>query len=338
MPLHAQVFLGCRLRTPRLSRGHGAATVPPARHRRTSHDDAAEHDDGPGRGGAVGRHAPGGGRRGGGPAGGAGSAAQGDRGGDRRAARRGGEGHRRGRAGRDGLRAGHRAAERFPMTSTFKLLAAAAVLRRVDAGQERLDRVLRFSRADLVTYSPVTGPQADGPGMTLEALCEAIVTLSDNTAGNLVLGTLGGPAGLTAFARSLGDTVTRLDRLETALNEAAPGDPRDTTSPEAMLGLIEALTVGEALSAASRDRLVGWLLGSKTGDNRLRAGLPPGWRAAGKTGSGGRNTSNDVGLLLPPDGRAPVLVAVYLTGATAPAGARDAAIAEVARAVVRAVG
>lgn len=235
-----------------------------------------------------------------------------------------------------GLRAGHRAAERFPLTSTFKLLAAAAVLRRVDAGQERLDRVLRFSSADLVTYSPVTKPQADGPGMTLEALCAATVTLSDNTAGNLVLGTLGGPAGLTAFARDLGDPVTRLDRWETALNEATPGDPRDTTSPEAMLGLIGALTLGEALSAASRERLMGWLLGNRTGDRRLRAGLPAGWRAAEKTGSGGRNTANDVGLLLPPGGRAPILVTVYLTGATVPAEGRDAAIAAVAEAVVRA--
>lgn len=254
-----------------------------------------------------------------------------------------------------GLEVAHRGAELFPMTSTFKLLAAAAVLRRVDAGQDRLDRVLRFSAADLVTYSPVTQPRADGPGMTLAELCDAAVTLSDNTAGNLLLGTLGrsegrpgsrpgehdpesGPAGLTAFARALGDPVTRLDRWETALNEAAPGDPRDTTSPAAMLGLLEALLLGKALSDASRGHLLGWLLANRTGDRRLRAGLPAGWRAAEKTGTGGNGTANDVGVLLPPGGRPPLLVSVYMTGATVPLEAREEAIAEVARAVVAAAG
>ncbi len=239
-----------------------------------------------------------------------------------------------------GATAGHRAAERFPLTSTFKLLAAAAVLARVDAGQDRLDRRIHFGPADLVTYSPLTEPHAGKDGMTLEALCEAAMILSDNTAGNLLLGSLGGPAGLTAFARSLGDAETRLDRSEPTLNEATPGDPRDTTTPAGMLASLRALTLGTALAPASRALLLGWLRDNRTGDARLRAGLPAGWRAGEKTGSGEHGTTNDVGLFWPPGeiaGGAPVLVAGYLTGTAAPAGQRNATLAAVARVVAAAL-
>ncbi|MDN3566492.1 class A beta-lactamase [Paeniroseomonas aquatica] len=242
--------------------------------------------------------------------------------------------------GASGATAGHRAAERFPLASTFKLLAAAAVLARVDAGQDRLDRRIHFGPAELVTYSPLTEPHAGKDGMTLEALCEAAMILSDNTAGNLLLGSLGGPAGLTAFARSLGDAETRLDRTEPTLNEATPGDPRDTTTPAAMLAGLRALTLGTALAPASRERLLGWLRDNRTGDARLRAGLPAGWRAGEKTGSGEHGTTNDVGLVWPPGevaGGAPVLVAAYLTGTTAPAETRNATLAAVARAVAAAL-
>jgi beta-lactamase class A len=112
--------------------------------------------------------------------------------------------------------------------------------------------------------------------MTLAALCEATMTLSDNTAGNLVLKAIGGPAGFTAFARALGDPVTRLDRWEPGLNEARPGDPRDTTSPDAMAANLQRLALGDALSPRSRDRLVAWLVANTTGDARLRAGAPKG--------------------------------------------------------------
>ena len=161
------------------------------------------------------------------------------------------------------------------------------------------------------------------------------MTLSDNTAGNLLLASMGGPAGLTAFLRSLGDAVTRLDRIEPGLNEAIPGDPRDTTTPAAMLANLQALALGSALSAGSREQLVGWLLGNRTGDTRLRAGLPDGWRSGDKTGSGERGTTNDVGILWPP-GRAPVLVAAYLTGTPAAAEQRNATIAAVGQAVATA--
>jgi beta-lactamase class A len=151
-----------------------------------------------------------------------------------------------------GMQAGHRADERFPMCSTFKLLAAAAILRNVDAGAEHLQRRVRFDAKDLVTYSPVIERHI-ADGMTLAELCDTAVTLSDNTAGNLLLAAFGGPAGLTAFARLLGDAVTRLDRIEPELNEARPGDPRDTTSPAAMT----ATRRGDRTCRCGRDRHVG---------------------------------------------------------------------------------
>jgi beta-lactamase class A len=248
-------------------------------------------------------------------------------------------GGRLGVAARDtqtGALAVHRADDRFPLCSTFKLLAAGAVLARVDAGRERLDRRIRFEPRDVVVYSPVTKDRAGGDGMPLEEICAAAITMSDNTAGNLLLAALGGPAGLTAFARALGDAVTRLDRTEPELNEAVPGDPRDTTSPVAMLANLDALVLGNALSAPSQELLTRWLVANKTGDSRLRAGLPGGWRVGDKTGSGERGTANDVGILWPP-GRLPILVAVYLTETTKSADQRNAIHAAVGRAVAAAV-
>jgi beta-lactamase class A len=233
-------------------------------------------------------------------------------------------------------RFGHRADERFPMCSTFKLLAAAAILARVDAKQERLDRLIEFAGADVVVNSPVTKDHVGSPGMSLEELCEAAMTMSDNTAGNLLLASLGGPEGLTAYARSLGDTVTRLDRIEPELNEATPGDVRDTTTPAAMVANMRALTLDKALSATSREQLVRWLIGNKTGDTRLRAGLPAGWRVGDKTGSGERGTTNDVGVFWPPD-RAPVIVSIYLTQTAASPTQRNATLAAVGRAVASAL-
>ncbi len=231
-----------------------------------------------------------------------------------------------------GRRMSHRGSERFPLCSTFKLLACGAVLRRVDAGQEDLDRRIRFEPRDVVTYSPATKDRAGGKGMTLAELCEAAMTLSDNTAGNLILASLGGPSGLTAFARSLGDPATRLDRWETALNEAIPGDPRDTTTPDAMAANVRALVVEASLSRPSRDRLTAWLVANKTGDARLRAGLPQDWRIGDKTGSGDHGTANDVAVIWPP-GRQPLIVSVYITETKAAFAKRNAAIAEIGRAV-----
>jgi beta-lactamase class A len=233
-------------------------------------------------------------------------------------------------------RFGQRADERFPMCSTFKLVAAAAILARVDTGEERLVRRIRFGAGEVVVNSPITKDRVGGEGMTLAELCEAAMIVSDNTAGNLLLANLGGPAGLTAYARSLGDGVTRLDRIEPELNEARPGDPRDTTTPAAMLANLRALALENALSAASRAQLELWLVGNKTGDTRLRAGLPAGWRVGDKTGSGERGTTNDVGVFWPPD-RAPVIVSIYLTETTAAPERRNATLAAVGRAVASAL-
>lgn len=225
----------------------------------------------------------------------------------------------------------HRGDERFAMTSTFKFVAAAFVLARVDRGEESLDRRVSYGRDQLVTYSPVTERHAGGAGgMAVGEICDAAVTLSDNTAGNLLLDGFGGPAGLTAYMRSLGDGVSRLDRRETELNEAAPGDPRDTTTPAAMLGVLRETVLGAALSPPSRERLAAWLVASKTGDKRLRAGVPPGWRVGDKTGGGGHNATNDIGVLWPP-GRPPILVTAYYAEARATADERNAVLAEVGR-------
>jgi beta-lactamase class A len=232
-----------------------------------------------------------------------------------------------------GTRHVHRGDERFPMCSTFKALAAAAILARVDAGKEQLTRRITYDASALVTYSPVTEKHVGGDGMTLAEICEAAVTLSDNTAGNLLLSALGGPPGLTAFARSLGDQITRLDRDEPSLNEALPDDPRDTTTPNAMASNLQALVVGTtALSAPSREQLTAWLVANKTGDTRLRAGLPKDWRVGDKTGTGARGTNNDVAVIWPP-GKAPIVITAYLTGATVPAAQQNAIWASVARAV-----
>jgi beta-lactamase class A len=234
-----------------------------------------------------------------------------------------------------GQRLEHRAQERFPMCSTFKLLAAAAVLHRVDLKQERLTRFVTYTRADLLEYAPVTKAHVDEGGMTLGGLCAAAIQRSDNTAGNLLLKAIGGPEGLTRYARSLGDKETRLDRIEPFLNSALPGDERDTTTPAAMVEDLRALLLGDALKPAARDQLDTWLAGNETGADLLRAGLPGDWKVGDKTGRGANGATNDIAILRPP-GRQPILVAVYSVGSTASQAERQRAIAEVARLIAKA--
>jgi beta-lactamase class A len=187
----------------------------------------------------------------------------------------------------DGRRLAHRPDARFPMCSTFKFPLAAAVLARVDRGDENLTRVIRYGKADLLEHAPITRPNAAKGGLTVEALCDAALTYSDNTAANLLLATIGGPTGFTRYLRTLGDPVTRLDRTEPHLNAATPDDARDTTTPAAMLSNLRTLLVEtRALSAASRARLTGWLVANTTGAEKLRAGLPATWRVGDKTGMG----------------------------------------------------
>lgn len=169
---------------------------------------------------------------------------------------------------------GHRADERFAMCSTFKMLLAAAVLQRVDTAHEHLTRTIAVPAKPLVSHSPVTEQHA-GADMTISALCDAILTQSDNTAANLLLTTIGGPDGITRFARSIGDNVTRLDRTETSLNEALPGDTRDTTSPTAMMGNLHSLLLGNILSQSSRKQLIMWMAANEYGTAAFAHHCPP---------------------------------------------------------------
>ncbi|MCJ2141185.1 class A beta-lactamase [Methylobacterium sp. E-066] len=235
----------------------------------------------------------------------------------------------------------HRADELFPMCSTFKVLAAAAVLARVDAGSESLDRAIAFGPDDLLSYAPITRKTLEAGGgtgrMTVSDLCAAALEWSDNSAANLLLTALGGPEALTLWLRSVGDPVTRLDRNEPTLNTALPGDPRDTTSPAAMRDTLGRVLVGPVLLAASRARLESWMVASRTGLKRIRAGLPPDWTAGDKTGTGDNGTFNDVAILRPL-GHAPVFACVYITGAQVPAEAVEAAYAEIGRLVAARAG
>ncbi len=235
-----------------------------------------------------------------------------------------------------GRRIAHRADERFPMCSTFKALAAAAALKLVDAGAERLDRPLVFGPADLLDYAPISKAHVGAGAMSLAEACAAAIQWSDNTAANLVLGAVGGPAGVTAFARTLSDGVTRLDRNEPTLNSAIPGDERDTTSPMAMARDLRAILLGDVLSAASRKQLEAWMIGDKVGDQRLRAGLPPDWGIGDKTGTGDHGVANAIAILRPPR-RAPLLATVYYAESNAPIEARNAVHRDVARVIVGAM-
>ena len=228
-----------------------------------------------------------------------------------------------------GRRIGHRAGERFAMCSTFKLLLAGAVLHQVDAGRETLDRWMAYTKKDILPVSPVAQANLAEGGMTLARMAEAIIEDSDNTSANALIALLGGPHAVTAYVRSLGDPVTRLDRTELSLNTAITGDPRDTTTPDAMLDDLERLTLGDALSRASREKLTAWLIACNTAASRIPAGLPKSWKSGNKTGTGGNGATNNVAIVWPP-GRKPLLLSVYFTESKIALPAREKVIAEVA--------
>lgn len=218
---------------------------------------------------------------------------------------------------RTGATVTHRADERFPMCSTFKAMLAAAVLARQASDATLLEKRIRYQQTELVTYSPITEKHL-ADGMTVAELCAATVQYSDNSAANFLMKLLGGPQAVTAFARSIGNQVFQLERWETELNSAIPGEVRDTTSPAAMTHSLQQLLLGEALPAPQRQQLESWMLGNTTGDKRIRAGVPDGqgqsqrWRVADKTGSGAYGTVNDIGVAWSPDGM-PLVIAIYYT-------------------------
>lgn len=227
---------------------------------------------------------------------------------------------------------GRRQDERFAMCSTFKMLAAAAILAKVDNGEERLDRKISYSKADLVDYSPMTQNHTEDGGMTVAELCEASVTLSDNTAANLLLSSLDGPEGLTRWLRGIDDEITRLDRIEPGLNEVKKDDPRDTTTPQAMLTTMGKLLLDDALSETSRDQLTEWLVDNKTGDKRLRAGLPKGWTVGDKTGTNATGALGDIAIVWPSPNR-PILITACIAEATKPAKELEFIFAEIGKMV-----
>ena len=199
-----------------------------------------------------------------------------------------------------GATVAHRSQDSFAMCSTFKAYAAARVLQMVERGQLTLDQKAFVDPAAIVANSPRTEPRA-GTEMTLSELCEAALQVSDNTAANLLLHTIGGPQAITAFARSIGDERTRLDRWETELNSAVPGDPRDTSTPEALGGGYRTLLDAAVLGPPQRRLLEEWMRANQT--SSVRAGLPPGWTTADKTGSGDYGSTNDVGIAYGNDGQ-----------------------------------
>lgn len=230
----------------------------------------------------------------------------------------------------------HRAEERFPVCSTFKVILASAVLKQSVQDAALMTRRVSYAKEDLVTYSPVTEKHVVD-GLSVEALCAAAMQQSDNTAANLLMKILGGPSAVTAYARSIGDRQFRLDRWETELNTALPGDPRDTSTPLAMGLSLQKLALGDGLPEAQRAKLVEWMLGNTTGDKRIRAAVPSGWKVGDKTGSGDYGTANDIAILWPP-GRKPIVLAIYHTQKAADAKWQNEVIAAAARVVLEAFG
>ncbi|MGV9007804.1 MAG: class A beta-lactamase [Brevundimonas sp.] len=236
-----------------------------------------------------------------------------------------------------GRQIGWRADERFVYCSSFKLFLAAATLVRIQDGRERADRLIPITAADMVSHAPVTEP-AIGSSLSVDRLMQAVVEVSDNPAANLLLRAAGGLEPMRAFYRSLGDDSTRVDRFEPEMNRL-DGD-KDTILPSRAVANLQRLFIDPAspLSADSQARLMGWMVSSPTGTDRIKAGVPAGWRVAHKTGTGGYGPTNDIGLLYPPTGK-PVIVTAYYhaTGATS-AAANDAVIAEATRRALTALG
>lgn len=211
---------------------------------------------------------------------------------------------------------GWRADARFCHCSTFKMSLAAMALRESDTGRLDLAEPLAISQADIVAYSPFLEENLSKGRLSILALAEAAQIVSDNAAANVLLRRLGGPAALTQFWRDIGDSVSRLDDYEPAMNVIPPGTEENSTTPRAMAETVRRIVCGDVLAASSRDRLRGWMAATQSGLDRIRAGLPAGWQGLDKTGSGMRpgigNKTNDIAVLLPPGGGSPLIVTGYV--------------------------
>jgi len=225
----------------------------------------------------------------------------------------------------------YRANERFPMCSTSKIMAVAAILKKSMNDSHLLEQKIVYTQkeVDASGYAPETSKHMT-EGMTIGALCAAAITQSDNLAMNLLLQKLGGPEAVTQFARSIEDTIYRLDRIEPELNTAIPGDLRDTTTPAAMGYSLQRLVLGDVLGLSQRQQLLTWLKNNTTGDSRIRAGVPKGWLVGDKTGTGSYGTTNDIAIIWPPK-QAPIIIVIYFTQHEKNAVPRDQIIASVTR-------
>ncbi|MDX1742841.1 MAG: class A beta-lactamase [Ruegeria sp.] len=219
--------------------------------------------------------------------------------------------------------------EPFPLNSTFKFLLAGTILRRVERGQERLDREVSVQSADIVSWSPVV-QNAVGGNMSVQSLCHAAMTRSDNAATNLLLRSVGGPDALTEALREMGDTVTRIDRFEPEMNDVPPGDPRDSSTPLQMLKTMELFLLGDDLSSQGKKQLFAWMVANTTGAARIRAGVPSGWMVGDRTGTGPRGETATIAAIYPPN-RKPLLMTVYIRGSSRGTDVQASAHAELAR-------
>ncbi|WP_068085068.1 class A beta-lactamase [Polycladidibacter stylochi] len=226
----------------------------------------------------------------------------------------------------------YRSNERFPLSSTFKPLVCGAILARVDRHEDSLEKIITYKKEQLVAYSPVTKENVSS-GMSIGQLCEATITLSDNSAGNFLLKHIGGPEKLTAFLRGIGDARTRLDRWETKLNEGKPKDPRDTTTPNSIARTLNKLLLTDVLKPKSRQQLKQWMLDDKVADALIRKHLPTGWRIADKTGAGGYGSRGIIAAIWPKAAE-PYFTAIYMTGSNADIKQRNAVIAEIGRSII----
>jgi len=237
----------------------------------------------------------------------------------------------------NGMRVQYRADECFPFCSTFKTIVAAAILKKSAADKDLLDKRIRYNKDEVTKsgYAPITQKHI-ADGMTITELCAATLQYSDNAAANLLMKELGGPAAVTAYARSIDDESFRLDRWEPELNSAIPGDERDTTTPAAMEKSLQRLTLGNALALPQRVQLVAWLKGNTTGSKRMLAGVSKDWIVGDKTGTGSYGTTNDAGVLWPANGGASIVAVIYFTQNVKDAAPRDDVIAAATRIVIAA--
>lgn len=228
----------------------------------------------------------------------------------------------------------YRATERFPFASTGKVMVVAAVLKKSESDPALLNKKINYTQQDIdkAGYTPITEKYLSS-GMTINDLCKAMIAYTDNGAMNLLTQFIGGPEKITAFARSIGDTTYRLDRLEPDLNTAIPHNERDTTSPQAMAISLQHLTLGNALSAPQQKLLISWLKDNTTGDTRIRAGVSKNWIVGDKTGKGEYGTNNDIAIIWPPHA-APIILAIYTTQNKKNAIAEDSVIASVTKIVI----